>query len=167
MAEMVLERGPDSEEDTQKGKFLTFRLENEYFGIEIRFVTEIVGIQDITSIPEFPDYVRGIINLRGRIIPVIDVRLRFGKEFREYDNRTCIIVVDINGSGVGMIVDAVDEVMRIHEEDIVPPPELSKEQADRYIYGIGKAENRVMLLLDCNRLISETIIDDLEKNVAH
>ena len=83
------------EEDTQKGKFLTFSLGNESYGLEIKYVTEIIGIQPITEVPELPEYIRGIINLRGKIIPVMDVRLRFKKPFNEYNERTCIIVIDV------------------------------------------------------------------------
>ena len=85
------------EEDTQKDKYLTFSLGDEVYGIDIRVVIEIIGIQKITNVPEVPDYVRGIINLRGKIIPVVDMRLRFRREYREYTDRTCVIVVEING----------------------------------------------------------------------
>ncbi|HYH03131.1 MAG TPA: chemotaxis protein CheW [Bacillota bacterium] len=148
----------DFTEDTQKGKFLTFMVGKEIYGIEIRFVTEIIGIQAITTVPELPDYVRGIINLRGKIIPVMDVRLRFKKEFREYNDRTCVIVVDINDISVGLIVDGVAEVLVIPDADIVPPPQVKNAQ-NRYIKAIGKVGNEVKLLLDCNKLLSD---DELE-----
>ena len=101
MAE-VAEENLELEEDTQKGRYLTFGLGNEAYGIEIEHVTEIIGIQAITELPELPEYIRGIINLRGKIIPVMDVRLRFKKEFREYNDRTCIIVIDISGISIGL-----------------------------------------------------------------
>ncbi|MGI6727473.1 MAG: chemotaxis protein CheW [Anaerovoracaceae bacterium] len=141
------------EEDTQQGKFLTFILENEIFGIEIRYVTEIIGIQAITKVPEVPSYVKGIINLRGKIIPVIDVRLKFNKESVEYDDRTCIIVVDINEVQVGLIVDQVNEVLNISEEDIAPPPDSRTSVENKYIKGIGKSGDQVQLLLDCEKLL--------------
>ncbi|MGD8400751.1 MAG: chemotaxis protein CheW [Bacillota bacterium] len=144
----------DFTEDTQKGKFLTFMVGKEVYGIEIRFVTEIIGIQAITVVPELPEYIRGIINLRGKIIPVMDVRLRFKKEFREYNDRTCVVVVDINDISVGLIVDGVAEVMVIPEEDIVPPPQVNKVQ-NRYIKAIGKVGNDVKLILDCEKLLSD------------
>ncbi|MEN6349069.1 MAG: chemotaxis protein CheW [Syntrophomonas sp.] len=144
------------EEDTQKGKFLTFIIGREEYGIEIRFVTEIIGgIQRITVVPEVPDYVKGIINLRGKIIPVIDVNLRFKKEAKEYGDRTCIIVVNIQDISVGMIVDNVAEVLSIAEEDIVAPPDIRAGFHHRYIKGIGKVGTKVVLILDCDKLLSD------------
>lgn len=144
----------DMDEDTQKGKFLTFSLENEFFGLEIAFVTEIIGIQPITEIPELPDFVKGIINLRGKIIPVIDVRLRFKKPARKYNDRTCVIVIDIKEISVGLIVDSVSEVLTIPEESIVLPPDIKAAQ-NKYIKGIGKVDGNIKLLLDCERLLNE------------
>jgi purine-binding chemotaxis protein CheW len=152
----------EQQEDTQKGKFLTFNMGNEMYGIEIRHVTEIVGIQHITEVPELPEYIRGIINLRGKIIPVMDVRLRFKKPFREYNDRTCVIVIDINDSSVGLIVDSVSEVINIPEDDIVPPPEINKGYA-RYIKGIGKVGNEAKLLLDCQMLLTQDELEDLSE----
>lgn len=148
------------EEDTQKEKYLTFILDNESYGIGINNVTEIIGIQPITLVPELPDYIRGIINLRGKIIPVMDVRLRFKKAFREYNDRTCIIVVDINELSIGLIVDSVSEVLIIQDQDIVPPPNLNKS-SNKYISGIGKIENDVKLILDCDKLIKYEDIDTI------
>ena len=125
------------EEDTQKDKYLTFSLGDEVYGIDIRVVIEIIGIQKITNVPEVPDYVRGIINLRGKIIPVVDMRLRFRREYREYTDRTCVIVVEINGVLIGLIVDGVSEVLDIAEKNVVPPPDLRASQ-NKYIRGIGK-----------------------------
>lgn len=151
----------EQEEDTQKDRFLTFQIGNEVYGIEIKCVTEIIGIQPITEVPELPDYIRGIINLRGKIIPVMDVRLRFKKEGVEYNDRTCVIVVDIGGVSIGLIVDNVSEVLTIPEEEIVAPPDV-KSGGNRYIKGIGKVENQVKLLLDCDRLLNEQEIDTLD-----
>ena len=153
----MTERGDMLEEmeDTQKGKFLTFALGKEEYGVEIQYVTEIIGIQAITPIPNLPSYVKGIINLRGKIIPVMDVRLRFGKEPREYNDRTCVVVVDIRNVAIGLIVDAVSEVLSIPDEEIVPPPEVNKAFQNRYIKGIGKTAGGVKLLLECERLIGE------------
>lgn len=154
----------EQEEDTQKGKFLTFSLGNEFYGLEICYVTEIIGIQPITEIPELPEYIRGIINLRGRIIPVMDVRLRFRKSFREYDDRTCVIVVEIKEVSVGLIVDTVSEVMPIRDEDIVLPQELKAAQ-NRYVKGIGKVGTEVKLLLDCDKLLNDDEIDTISSAV--
>ena len=152
----------EQEEDTQKGKFLTFALGQEFYGVEIKFVTEIIGIQPITAVPEVPDYVRGIINLRGKIIPVVDVRLKFRKPAVPYNDRTCIIVIDVKNLSVGLIVDNVAEVLAIPDESIVPPPDTKTGFHNRYIKGIGKVGNEVKLLLDCEKLLTEDEIENLE-----
>jgi purine-binding chemotaxis protein CheW len=162
MSEAIKEE-MEEEEDTLKGRFLTFSLESQVFGIEIKYVTEIIGIQPITEMPEVPAYVKGIINLRGKIIPVIDVRLKFQKEPVEYNDRTCIVVVDIENISVGLIVDNVAEVMTIGDENIVPPPDYKIGFQNRYIKGIGKVGTDVKLLLDCNRLLGEDEIEDLNQ----
>lgn len=149
------------EKDTQEGRYLTFSLGGESYGIEIRYVTEIIGIQPITEIPELPDYVMGIINLRGKIIPVMDVRLRFKKEPKEYNDRTCVIVVDIHDMSIGLIVDSVSEVLAIPEQDIVEPPQMKKGYRNQYIKSIGKVGSDVKLLLDCDMLLTEEDIDAL------
>ena len=159
----VVENTLDMEEDTQKGRYLTFSLGDESYGIEIKYVTEIIGIQTITEIPELPEYVKGVINLRGKIIPVMDVRLRFKKEAREYNDRTCVIVIDINDISIGLIVDSVAEVLTIPEEDIVEPPKMNKSFSNRYIKNIGKVGNGVKLLLDCEKLLTEDELEDLSE----
>ena len=146
------------EEDTQKDKYLTFSLGEEVYGIDIKVVIEIIGIQKITVVPEVPEYVRGIINLRGKIIPVVDMRLRFKRDFREYTDRTCIVVIEVNGVLIGLIVDGVSEVLDITEKNVVPPPDLKASQ-NKYIRGIGKTEEGVVFLLDWMKLFSE---DDQE-----
>lgn len=153
---------PEQEEDTLKGKFLTFSLGAEEYGIEIRYVTEIIGMQAITEVPDLEEYVKGIINLRGKIIPVIDVRLRFGKPPQEYNDRTCVVVVDIKELSVGLIVDTVAEVLTIEEQDIVPPPQLNSNNHQRFINAIGKVGNEVKLILDCDRLLSDDEVQSLE-----
>jgi purine-binding chemotaxis protein CheW len=150
----------EQEEDTQKGRFLTFQIGNEIYGIEIKCVTEIIGIQPITEVPELPDYIKGIINLRGKIIPVMDVRLRFKKQSVEYNDRTCVVVIDIGNISIGLIVDHVSEVLSIPEEEIVAPPDV-KNGGNKYIKGIGKVGNEVKLLLDCDKLLNEQEIDNL------
>jgi purine-binding chemotaxis protein CheW len=151
------------EEDTQKDRYLTFKLDNECYGMEIKYVTEIIGIQEITQIPELPEYIKGIINLRGKIIPVMDVRLRFKKEFREYNDRTCVIVFDIDEFSIGLIVDSVAEVLTIPEQDITEPPKMSKGFSNRYIKNIGKVGNDVKLLIDCKKLISQEEMGDISE----
>lgn len=144
----------DSEtvEDTQKDKYLTFSIGSECYGIEIRHVIEIIGIQPITEIPELPEYVKGIMNLRGQIIPLMDIRLRFRKPFRDYNDRTCVIVVGIRGLVVGLIVDSVSEVVSIPGHEVVPPPDLIRG-GNRFVRGIGRAGNEIKLLLDNDKLL--------------
>lgn len=152
----------NNEEDTLKDKYLIFTIDKEKYGIEIKYVIEIIGIQTITKIPELNNYIKGIINLRGKIIPVIDVRLRFKKTAMEYDDRTCIIVVDVGELTVGLIVDRVSEVVNISEDQIAPLPETSSNTRNKYINGIGKIGDNVRLLIDCNKLLSDdkdTIIE--------
>ncbi len=142
------------DEDTQKDKYLTFTLGEELYGIDIRVVIEIIGIMPITKVPEVPAYVQGIINLRGKIIPVVDMRLRFGQEYRPYSDRTCVIIISVNDVLIGLIIDGVSEVLTIPENSIVPPPEL-KSVRNRYVKNIGKlSEEKVVLLLDWKKLFS-------------
>jgi purine-binding chemotaxis protein CheW len=141
------------EEDTQSGKYLTFKLENEYYGIAIKYVTEIINMLPITQIPGLPEYIKGIINLRGKIVPVMDVRLRFNMNVLEYNDRTCIIVAMIDNMDIGFIVDSVSEVLIIPDTDIVPPPEMNK-LSNKFINGIGKVGSDIKLLLDYHSLLS-------------
>lgn len=161
MADIMTQEMLDQEEDTQKGRFLTFSLGKETYGIEIKYVTEIIGIQAITEIPELPEYIKGIINLRGKIIPIMDVRLRFKKEPRDYNDRTCVVVVDIKDISIGLIVDSVSEVLTIQEQDIVEPPQMNKGFNNRYIKRIGKVGNDVKLLLDCEKLLTEDEMENI------
>jgi Chemotaxis signal transduction protein len=150
----------EMEEDTQKERYLTFYIGKEIYGIEIRHVTEIIGIQPITEVPELPEYIRGIINLRGKIIPVMDVGLRFKQPLQEYNDRTCIIVIDIEEISIGLIVDSVVEVLVIPDKDVVVPPDISNG-GRKYISGIGKVGNDVKLLLNCDTLLNDNEIEQL------
>ena len=153
------------EEDTQKGRYLTFYLDQESYGLEIKYVTEIIGIQEITSIPELPEYVKGIINLRGKIIPIMDVRIRFKKEPKEYNDRTCVIVVDIKDVSIGLVVDSVAEVVTIPDEDIAKPPQVNQNYKNRYVKNIGKIGDEVKLLLDCHKLLTDDELEDLHETI--
>lgn len=143
--------------DTQKGKYVTFKSGNEYFGLKIQYVNEIIGFQEITAVPESEEYIKGLINLRGKIIPVIDVRLRFKQEPFEYTDRTCIIVINVNQLVVGLIVEKIAEVVEIQEENILPAPTIGKadKSQNKYVYGIGKVGDQVKLLLDPDRLLND------------
>ncbi len=142
-------------EDTLKNKFLTFFIENQLFGISISDVVQIVGIQEITEVPEFPEYAKGVINLRGIIIPIIDVRLRLKKEEAPYNERTCIIVTNINESYIGFIVDSVNEVTEIYEENISVTPRMSTDYVNTYITGIAKIESKIVLIMDIKKMLNE------------
>ncbi len=153
----------EMEEDTQKDRFLTFYLGKESYGLEITYVTEIIGLQAITQIPELPDYIKGIINLRGNIIPVMDVNLRFKKEPQDYNDRTCVVVIQIKDQSIGLIVDRVAEVLTIVEQDVVDPPQMNKGLNNRYIKKIGKVGNDVKLILDCDKLLNEDELDEINE----
>ena len=154
------------ERDTQKGKYVTFKSGNEYFGLKIQYVNEIIVFQEITKIPESEDYIKGLINLRGKIIPVIDVRLRFKQEPFEYTDRTCIIVVNVKNIVVGLIVEKIAEVVEIQDENIIPSPSVGKadKSQNKYVYAIGKVGDKVKLLLDPDRLLNDEEISALDTN---
>ena len=149
------------DEDTMKDKYLTFHLAGEDYGLDIAFVTEIIGIQKITEVPDMPNFVKGVINLRGKVIPVMDVRLRFHLPERDYDERTCIVVVDINGTSVGLVVDQVNEVADIPEKDVEPPPRSAKGASSRYLKGMGKVEEEVRILLNVDKLLYDEELEQL------
>lgn len=149
------------EEDGEKGKFMTFQTGNECYGISIKYVNEIIVVQQITAIPEVENYVKGLINLRGKIIPVIDVRIRFNLEPIEYTDRTCIIVINVKSMTIGLIVERIAEVENIMDEDIVPPPKLGNKDhvQNKFVYGVARTGDTVKLLLDPEKLIKD---EDME-----
>jgi len=136
-------------------QYLTFILDEDHYGIDISSVIEIIGIQKITQMPQQPEYVNGVINLRGRIIPTLDVRARFKKERVPYDERTCIIVVDVQETMIGFIVDRVDEVLGISPESISSPPRFNQDFKGRYVNGIAKIEDSIIMILESALLLSE------------
>ena len=158
----VVEETMFQDEDTQKGKYLIFTMGDENYGLEIKYVIEIIGIQKVTEVPDMPDYIKGVINLRGKIIPVMDVRLRFGKIQREYDDRTCVIVIEIENITIGLIIDTVSEVVVISDEMLLPPPNVGQGFHHRYIKGIGKIGEEVKLILDCDKLLNDDEIEILK-----
>ncbi|RMD83292.1 MAG: purine-binding chemotaxis protein CheW [Lentisphaerae bacterium] len=140
-------------EDTMANRYLAFSIENQDYAFEIYHVLEIIQIQNITPVPDVPDYVKGVINLRGQVIPVVDMRMRFGLPSRDYDDRTCIIVVRVENISLGLIVDRVQEVFEIAEENISPPPRIGGNSEDRFIHGIARFDDEVKLLLNLNYLL--------------
>lgn len=139
-------------EDSQEGRYLTFRLGREEYGIAICHVVEIVGLQKITAVPDMPSYIKGVINLRGKIIPVMDGRTRFGLEEEPYDDRTCVIVTDVADQVTGVIVDRVNEVLEIPAEQVEPPVTANGGGPESYVSGLGKVGNSVKVLLDVAHL---------------
>ncbi|MCP3901770.1 MAG: purine-binding chemotaxis protein CheW [Desulfobacteraceae bacterium] len=149
------------------GKYLTFSLEEEEYGIGILKVKEIIGMMPITSVPRTPEYVKGVINLRGKVIPVIDLRAKFDMETIEYNDRTCIIVVEIDSESstvlIGIVVDAVSEVLNIKEDEIEETPTFGTKLDTEYILGMAKMEGGVKILLNIDRVLSSEEIAVLEK----
>ena len=142
------------------GKFLTFFLDREEYGIEILSVREIIGLLPVTPVPQTPYYVQGVINLRGQVIPVVDLRLKFDMEPIDSTEETCIIVVQTGGAQLGIIVDKVSEVLDIPTRDIVDAPTLGTEINTDYIMGIGKSEGRVTLLLDIGMIFPSSEVSE-------
>lgn len=149
-------------------KFLTFLMANEKYGLEILKVREIIGIMDVTPVPTTPAFVRGVINLRGKVIPVVDLRLKFGMEPKEDTQRTCIIVVHLAREGqemiMGIIVDEVSEVLDIDQDQIEPPPSFGADIRTDFILGMGKVNQRVVTMLDIDRVLSEREIALVENS---
>ncbi len=143
------------QEDTQKGKYLTFTIDNEEYGIEIYYVIEIISMQNIMKVPHTPEYIKGIINLRGAVIPVLEVRSRFKKPPAVYDDLTCIIVTEYEDITIGLIVDNVKDVANIKWDDIQPPPSVKTGYHNKYISRIGKTESGVKLLLALDKLLND------------
>jgi purine-binding chemotaxis protein CheW len=140
-------------------KFLTFLMANEKYGLEILKVREIIGMMDVTPVPTTPAFVRGVINLRGKVIPVVDLRLKFGMEAKEDTPRTCIIVVQLARAAqemiMGIIVDEVSEVLDISQDQIEPPPSFGADIRTDFILGMGKVNQRVVTMLDIDRVLTE------------
>ena len=137
------------------GGILTFYIESQIYGVEILYITDIIELQPITYIPKVPSYIEGVINLRGKVIPVMNVRDRFGKERIPYDERTCIIVVENEDNSVGLIVDRVCEVVEVSAQDITEPPDYKSVNSNKFIKQIVRNDEEVTLILDCHKLIFE------------
>ena len=151
----------EDEEDAMANRYLLFHAGNEDYGIGIEFVTEIVGLQKVTEVPDMPEFVKGVINLRGQVVPVIDVRLRFNLPAIEYTERTCVIVVKLQDTSIGLIVDGVAEVQQILEAQISPPPSIQKGGSGRYIEGMGRVGEEVKILLNVQKLLFEEELEAL------
>ncbi|MCF8083239.1 MAG: chemotaxis protein CheW [Deltaproteobacteria bacterium] len=151
----------------QEGKYLTFSMADEEYGIGILKIKEIIGMMTITSVPRTPAFVKGVINLRGQVIPVVDLRLRFGMEEIDYTDRTCIIVVEIRGDAgavtIGIVVDSVSEVLNIKADEIEQTPTFGTRLNTDYILGMAKMEGGVKILLDIDKVLSAEEVAELDK----
>ncbi len=151
----------------RQGKYLVFHLDREEFGVHVLKVREIMGLQEITAVPQTPDFVKGVINLRGKVIPVIDLRRKFRLESAEYTARTCIIVLQVQSDGgsmmVGVIVDGVNEVLTIQEGEIEDTPDFGDQMRLPYILGMAKVKGKVKILLDIDRVLSQQDFGGLEE----
>lgn len=160
------ETGSALKSDPRAGKYLAFHLGSEEFAIQVLKVREIMGMQDITSVPQTPSFVKGVINLRGKVIPVIDLRLKFGLAEVEYTQRTCIIVVQVKGESgnislTGIIVDEVSEAVNIAAGDIEDTPDFGDATATPYLLGMAKGKGKVKILLDIDQILSTQELDGL------
>lgn len=143
---------------------VSFRLGEEEYGAEINNVREIIRVLNITQVPQAPHFIEGVINLRGTVIPVINLRRRFGLPEIENDKNTRIVVVDVEGREIGIIVDAVAEVLRIPAEQITPPPAVVAGIGREYLLGVGQLENRLLVLLDLKKILSATNVSENDPN---
>ena len=160
------ENTPAATTDARVGKYLVFQLGREEFGIRVLKVREIMGIQDITAVPQTPAHVKGVINLRGKVIPVVDLRLKFGLPEVEYTQRTCIIVVQVQGDTssmlMGIVVDGVAEVLNLVPGDIEDTPDFGQGVATPYLLGMAKIKGKVKILLDINQVLTSQELHGLE-----
>ena len=151
----------------KEGKYLTFTMAQEEYGIGILKIKEIIGMMPITSVPQTPEFIKGVINLRGKVIPVMDLRLRFGMNTIDYTERTCIIVVEIAGGigtvQIGIVVDSVSEVLNIRAQEIEETPAFGTKLNTEYILGMAKMEGGVKILLDIDKVLSQQEVEILEQ----
>lgn len=151
--------------DARAGKYLTFHLADEEFGIRVLKVREIMGLQEITAVPQTPRHIKGVINLRGKVVPVIDLRLKFGLADAEYTQRTCIIVTQVQGESsailMGIVVDGVSEVLNLTAPEIEDTPDFGEDIAGRYLLGMAKVKGKVKILLDIDKVLSTQEIHGL------
>lgn len=167
----LAESGPATHQDELAGKYLTFELGSEIYGIEILKVQEIIGIMSITNVPKTPDYVRGVINLRGKVIPVVELRRKFRMTTVEDTERTCIIVVQVKGADgpitMGILVDEVSEVVDIVAGQIEPAPTFGSSVNTAFILAMGKIGARVVIMLDVDKVLTIEEIETLESRSAN
>ena len=153
--------------DARAGKYLTFQLANEEFGVRALKVREIMGLQEITAVPQTPAHVKGVINLRGKVIPVVDLRLKFGMEQADYGQRTCIIVTQVQGESgpilIGVVVDGVSEVLNLTTSEIEDTPSFGEDAAGHYLLGMAKVKGKVKILLDIDQALTSHDLRNLSE----
>jgi purine-binding chemotaxis protein CheW len=162
---MAITESVATQADARAGKYLTFQLSNEEFGIRVLKVREIMGIQEITAVPQTPTHIKGVINLRGKVVPVIDLRLKFGLAAADYTQRTCIIVTQVQGESgpvlMGIVVDGVSEVLNLTGTEIEDTPDFGEELSGGYLLGMAKVKDKVKILLDIDRVLSTQDLHNL------
>ena len=163
---MTANEAAATQTDARAGKYLTFQLSNEEFGIRVLKVREIMGLQEITAVPQTPAHIKGVINLRGKVVPVIDLRLKFGLAPAEYTQRTCIIVTQVQGESgtvlMGIVVDGVSDVLTLAGSEIEDTPDFGEEYSGGYLLGMAKVKGKVKILLDIERVLSTQDLHNLK-----
>ena len=161
-----LEKNPTAASDERAGKYLVFHLGKEEFGIRVLKVREIMGVQDITAVPQTPGHVKGVINLRGKVVPVVDLRLKFGLPEIEYTQRTCIIVVQVQADSytmqMGIVVDGVAEVLNLAPGDIEDTPDFGHGVVTPFLLGMAKIKGKVKILLDIDQVLTSQELHSIE-----
>ena len=155
-----------TKKEVTEGKFLTFVLGSEVYGIEILKVREIIKLMDITTVPQTPDYMKGVINLRGKVIPVIDLRLKFSMQEEEHTQETCVIVAEVNNTSIGIIVDSVSEVLDIKSDEIEETPGFGQGIDTDFIMGMGKTREKIIILLDIEVVLSSEELEIVNQHAA-
>lgn len=170
MAAALVTQADAAKTDVRAGKYLVFHLDQEEFAIQVQKVREIMGVQDITQVPQTPVHVKGVINLRGKVIPVIDLRLKFGMEAADYTHRTCIVVVQVSGPQstvlMGVVVDGVAEVVQVAAADVEDTPSFGQDVTVPYVMGLAKLKGKVKILLDIDQVMTARELARLDLAVA-
>jgi purine-binding chemotaxis protein CheW len=170
MAAALISQTDAAKVDARAGKYLVFHLDKEEFAIQVQKVREIMGVQDITQVPQTPLHVKGVINLRGKVIPVVDLRLKFGMEAIEYTHRTCIVVVQVAGPHdtmlMGVVVDGVAEVLQVAAADVEDTPSFGQDITIPYVMGLAKLKGKVKILLDIDQVMTARELARLDLTVT-
>ncbi len=151
----------DWDESQADNKYLSFVVHGEHYGVSVGYVSQIIGMRTITTMPEMPPFLKGVVNFRGKVIPVVDIRVRFGLPERDYDDRTCIIVVTVEETPVGLVIDRVGVMVDIPPEQVEAAPKASREYNSRFLQGLGKVDEEVYILLDVEQLLYDEELEQL------